>query len=36
MISKNKLQSFISKYYLGQFNQAKWRIEDNALTSLCW
>ena len=29
MISKNKLQSFISKYYIGQFNQAKWRIENN-------
>ena len=29
MISKNKLQSFISKYYLGQFNQAKWRVEGN-------
>lgn len=29
MISKNKLQSFISKYYIGQFNQAKWRIDNN-------
>ena len=29
MISKNKLQSFISKYYIGQFNQAKWRIKNN-------
>ena len=32
MISKNKLQSFISKYYLGEFNQAKWKIKDNNLS----
>lgn len=32
MIHKNKLQSFISKYYLnGLNNQAKWRIKDNKL-----
>jgi len=29
MIHKNKLQGFISKYYLnGLNNQAKWRIKD--------
>ena len=33
MISKNVLQSVISKYYLnGLNNQVKWRIKDNALT----
>lgn len=33
MISKNILQSFISKYYLnGNFSQVKWRVEDNTLT----
>ena len=31
MINKNKLQSFISKYYLNEFNQAKWVIKDNKL-----
>ena len=31
MVNKNKLQSFISKYYLGQFRQAKWRIDNNEL-----
>jgi len=31
MVNKNKLQSFISKYYLGQFKQAKWRIDNNEL-----
>jgi hypothetical protein len=32
MIHKNKLQGFISKYYLnGLNNQAKWRIKDNKL-----
>ncbi len=33
MISKNKLSSVISKYYLnGLNNQVKWRIKDNTLT----
>jgi len=33
MIHKNKLLSFISKYYLnGLNNQVKWRIKDNKLT----
>tara|TARA_B100000780_G_scaffold49620_1_gene30801 strand:- start:6916 stop:7647 length:732 start_codon:yes stop_codon:yes gene_type:complete len=32
MISKNKLQSFISKYYLSQFNQANWKINNNNLS----
>ena len=33
MISKNVIQSVISKYYLnGLNNQVKWRIKDNALT----
>lgn len=33
MISKNVLQSVISKYYLnGLNNQVKWRVKDNALT----
>ena len=33
MISKNVLQSVISKYYLnGLNNQVKWRIKDNTLT----
>ena len=33
MISKNVLQSVISKYYLGGLNnQVKWRIKDNTLT----
>lgn len=31
MISKNKLQSFISKYYLGEFKIAKWRVKDNEI-----
>jgi hypothetical protein len=32
MIHKNKLLSFISKYYLnGLSNQVKWRIKDNKL-----
>ena len=31
MINKNKLQSFISKYYLNEFNQAKWVIKDSKL-----
>ena len=33
MISKNVLQSVISKYYLnGLNNQVKWRIKDKTLT----
>ena len=33
MISKNVLQSVISKYYLGGLNnQVKWRLKDNTLT----
>jgi hypothetical protein len=33
MISKQKLSSVISKYYLnGLNNQVKWRIENNTLT----
>jgi hypothetical protein len=33
MVSKNILQSVVSKYYLGGlFSQVKWRIKDNTLT----
>lgn len=33
MVSKNTLQSVVSKYYLGGlFSQVKWRIKDNTLT----
>ena len=33
MVSKNTLQSIVSKYYLGGlFSQVKWRIKDNTLT----
>ena len=31
MISKQQLQSIIAKYYLGEIEQAKWVIKDNAL-----
>jgi hypothetical protein len=31
MISKQNLQSIITKYYLGEIEQVKWEIEDNSL-----